>query len=44
MGRHLTIYNAFAHLRIYRLEGLGLVPRGEAGAFIAERNTASAET
>ena len=38
---HLMIYDAFAHLPIYGLEDLGFVPRGEAGAFIAERNTAS---
>ena len=31
---------SFAHLPIYGLEDLGFVPRGEAGAFIAERNTA----
>jgi acetyl-CoA acetyltransferase len=37
---HLMIYDAFAHLLIYGLEDLGFVPRGEAGAFIAERNTA----
>jgi len=37
---HLMIYDAFAHLPIYRLEDLGFVPRGEAGRFIAERNTA----
>jgi acetyl-CoA acetyltransferase len=36
----LMIYDAFAHLPIYGLEDLGFVPRGEAGAFIAERNTA----
>ena len=36
---HLMIYDAFAHLPIYGLEDLGFVPRGEAGAFIAERNT-----
>ena len=36
---HLMIYDAFAHLPIY---GLGFVPRGEAGRFIAERNTAPA--
>jgi len=30
----------FAHLPIYGLEDLGFVPRGEAGAFIAERDTA----
>jgi acetyl-CoA acetyltransferase len=46
---HLMIYDApcslpgasFAHLPICGLEDLGFVPRGEAGAFIAERNTAS---
>src|SRR5438874_7504104 len=37
---HLMIYDAFAHLPIYGLEDLGFVPRGEAGPFIAERNTA----
>jgi acetyl-CoA acetyltransferase len=37
---HLMIYDTFAHLPIYGLEDLGFVPRGEAGAFIAERNTA----
>jgi acetyl-CoA acetyltransferase len=37
---HLMIYDAFAHLPIYGLEDLGFVPRGEAGGFIAERNTA----
>ena len=37
---HLMIYDAFAHLPIYGLEDLGFVGRGEAGAFIAERNTA----
>jgi acetyl-CoA acetyltransferase len=30
---------SFAHLPIYGLEDLGFVGRGEAGAFIAERNT-----
>jgi acetyl-CoA acetyltransferase len=40
---HLMIYDAFAHLPIYGLEDLGFVPRGEAGAFIAERNTAPGE-
>ena len=34
------IYDAFAHLPIYGLEDLGFLPRGEAAAFIAERNTA----
>lgn len=37
---HLMIYDAFAHLPIYGLEDLGFVGRGEAGAFISERNTA----
>jgi acetyl-CoA acetyltransferase len=37
---HLMIYDAFAHLPIYGLEDLGFCGRGEAGAFIAERNTA----
>src|SRR5438477_4328440 len=37
---HLMIYDAFAHLPIYGLEDLGFVPRGEAGRFIAEGNTA----
>jgi hypothetical protein len=45
---HLMIYDApcslpgasFAHLPIYGLEDLGFVPRGEAGTFIADRNTA----
>jgi acetyl-CoA acetyltransferase len=40
---HLMIYDAFAHLPIYGLEDLGFVGRGEAGAFIAERNTAPGE-
>jgi acetyl-CoA acetyltransferase len=45
---HLMIYDAprsvpgagFAHPPIYGLKDLGFVPRGEAGAFIAGRNTA----
>jgi acetyl-CoA acetyltransferase len=37
---HLMIYDAFAHLPWYGLEDLGFVGRGEAPAFIAERNTA----
>ena len=36
---HLMIYDAFAHLPLLGLEDLGFVPRGEAGRFIAERNT-----
>src|SRR5579859_1587733 len=37
---HLMIYDAFAHLPLFGLEDLGFVRRGEAGRFIAERNTA----
>lgn len=37
---HLMIYDAFAHLPIYGLEDLGFCGRGEAGAFMEERNTA----
>ena len=37
---HLMIYDAFAHLPIYGLEDLGFVPRGEAGRFIWDGNTA----
>jgi len=37
---HVMLYDAFAHLPIFGLEDLGFVPRGEAGAFIAARNTA----
>jgi acetyl-CoA acetyltransferase len=37
---HLMIYDAFAHLPLYGLEDLGFVPRGGAGRFIADRNTA----
>jgi acetyl-CoA acetyltransferase len=37
---HLMIYDAFAHLAIYGLKDLGFAPRGEAGAFIAERKIA----
>ena len=37
---HLMVYDAFAHLPLYGLEDLGFVKRGEAAAFIAERNTA----
>jgi acetyl-CoA acetyltransferase len=36
---HLMIYDAFAHLPIYGLEGLGFVKKGEAGPFIADGNT-----
>jgi len=45
---HLMMYDApysqpgasFAHLPIYGLEDLGFVPRGKAGAFIADHNAA----
>lgn len=37
---HLMIYDAFAHLPIYGLADLGFCDRGDAGAFIAEGNTA----
>jgi acetyl-CoA acetyltransferase len=37
---HLMIYDAFAHLPLYGLEDLGFVGKGEAPAFIQERNTA----
>ncbi|MGK0337081.1 MAG: acetyl-CoA acetyltransferase [Candidatus Azotimanducaceae bacterium] len=37
---HLMIYDAFAHLPFYGLEDLGFCERGEAGAFIEERQTA----
>ena len=36
---HLMIYDAFAHLPIFGLEGLGFVPVGESGAFIADGHT-----
>jgi hypothetical protein len=36
----LAARGSFAHLPIHGLEDLGFVPRAEAGAFIAERNTA----
>jgi acetyl-CoA acetyltransferase len=36
---HLMIYDAFAHLPIYGLEALAFVPKGEAGAFIADGHT-----
>ncbi len=37
---HMMVYDAFAHLPIYGLEDLGFCKRGEAGAFIADGNTA----
>ena len=36
---HLMIYDAFAHNPIFGLEGLGFVPVGESGAFIADGHT-----
>jgi acetyl-CoA acetyltransferase len=37
---HLMVYDAFAHLPLYGLEDLGFVKKGEAAAFVRERNTA----
>ena len=37
---HLMLYDAFAHLPVFALGDLGFVKRGEAGAFISDRNTA----
>lgn len=37
---HLMIYDAFAHVPLYGLEDLGFVGRGEAPAFVEDRNTA----
>ncbi|WP_406292983.1 thiolase [Embleya sp. NBC_00888] len=37
---HLMVYDAFAHVPLYGLEALGFVGRGEAGAFVADGNTA----
>lgn len=37
---HVMLYDAFAHLPIFALEDLGFVARGEAGAYISDRNTA----
>jgi acetyl-CoA acetyltransferase len=37
---HLMLYDAFAHVPLYMLEAIGFVERGEAGAFIADGNTA----
>ena len=34
------LYDATAHLPLMALEDLGLVPRGESGAFVAAGNTA----
>ena len=36
---HLMIYDAFFRLSIDSFEDLGFIPRGEAGAFSAARNT-----
>ncbi len=37
---HVMIYDAFAHLPFYGLEDMGFCKKGEAGSFIAQRNTA----
>jgi acetyl-CoA acetyltransferase len=37
---HLMVYDAFAHLPLFGLEDLGFVNKGEAAAFVRERNTA----
>jgi acetyl-CoA acetyltransferase len=37
---HLMLYDAAAHLPLWALEDLGFVRRGEAGPFVAARNTA----
>ncbi|MGD8418144.1 MAG: thiolase [Pseudomonadales bacterium] len=37
---HLMVYDAFAHLPVYGLADLGFCEPGEAGAFIADGNTA----
>ena len=37
---HLMTYDAFAHTPLYGLEALGFVPRGEAGRYVMDRNTA----
>ncbi len=34
------LYDATAHLPLMALEDIGLVPRGESGAFVAEGHTA----
>ena len=38
--QHAMLYDATAHLPLMALEDVGLVPRGEAGAFVADGNTA----
>ncbi len=38
--QHAMLYDATAHLPLMALEDLGLVPRGESGAFVADGNTA----
>ncbi len=37
---HLMLYDAAAHLPLFALEDLGFLARGEAGPFVAARNTA----
>jgi acetyl-CoA acetyltransferase len=38
--QHAMLYDATAHLPLLALEDLGLVPRGESGAFVADGHTA----
>jgi len=38
--QHAMLYDATAHLPLMALEDVGLVPRGESGAFVAEGHTA----
>ena len=38
--QHAMLYDATAHLPLMALEDVGLVPRGESGAFVADGNTA----
>jgi acetyl-CoA acetyltransferase len=38
--QHAMLYDATAHLPLMALEDIGLVPRGESGAFVAEGHTA----
>jgi acetyl-CoA acetyltransferase len=39
--QHSMLYDATAHLPLIALEDLGLVPRGESGAFVADGHTAA---
>jgi acetyl-CoA acetyltransferase len=38
--QHAMLYDATAHLPLMALEDIGMVPRGESGAFVAEGHTA----